>query len=158
MVPNRCRQQDEHAARDEDAERDHDVPADLDDRAVDHGGHGVRGDCEREVDDTRHQSFTRPAPKRKLSRRSGDSFMAAAPTRIAKQDERQHVSEAPAVIADEGAEEISRHEHLDDRHRRDFGLRRVLCDLLLRCASVFLEETCAGLRIHARRPARGHSS
>jgi hypothetical protein len=53
-------QQDEDAARDEDAKRNDDVPADLDDRAVDHGGYGVWRDGEREVDDARHQVVHEP--------------------------------------------------------------------------------------------------
>ena len=67
-----------------------------------------------------------------------------------EQDQRQHVAEAIAVVADEGAEEVPRHEHLDDRHRCHVRLFRALCDVLRGGAAVLLEELGPGLGRHRR--------
>ena len=65
-----------------------------------------------------------------------------------EQDQRQHVAEAIAVVADEGAEEVPRHEHLDDRHRRHVRLFRALRDVLRGRAAVLLQQLFPGLGCH----------
>ncbi len=45
-----------------------------------------------------------------------------------EEDEREHVADAAAAVADKGAEEISRHEHFHERHEREAGLRLLLVD------------------------------
>jgi hypothetical protein len=61
-------------------------------------------------------------------------------------DERQHVAECAAIVADEGAEQISRHEHFDHAHRCQVWLLRASFDMLRRRAAILLHEGLPSLR------------
>ena len=108
-------------------------------------GTAIGREPQREVDDAGHQVVDEAeagpellAPVlAQLHRRGADQDR--------EQDQRQHVAEAIAVVADEGAEQVPRHEHLDDRHRRHVRLLRALGDVLRGRAAVFLEQLGPGL-------------
>ena len=145
IVPNRCSSMTRMQPADEQAERDHDVPADLHHDAVDHGRHRVGREPEREVHDAGHEVVDEAESRPELLAPVLAQLDRGGADEDREQDQRQHVAEAVAVVADEGAEQVPRHEHLDDRHRRHVRLSRALRDVLGGRAAVLLEELGPGL-------------
>ncbi len=74
-------------------------------------------------------------------------FQARRTDEDREQDQRQHVAEHVALVADERTEQVARHEHLDDRcrrHRRPLGALR---HMLLRLPAVLLDQARRGFLV-----------
>ena len=132
------------AAEHEDPERQQDVEARLHQHAVDEAGHGVGRQPQREVHDAGHQLGDHLKRVLELPPLVVDQAGADEPDQDGKEDERQHVADAGGAVADDGGEQVSRHEHLDNHREGEAGRGLRGRDVLLGRAAVFGHETVLG--------------
>ena len=102
------------AAQSEDAEGYQDIESDFDDDAVDHQRHGEGGEPQGEPDDARHELRDEVQGREQLLTLRLGELRADDADEQGEEDERQDVADRAVGMADDGPEEILRHEHLDD--------------------------------------------
>ncbi len=146
-------QQHRCAAHDEKPERDQDVEADLDDHAENHRRYGIGREPQREMHDAGHEVARRyrVRPAACACVRLGSDRPGGA-DQDREHDQRQHVAEHVALVADERAEQVARHEHVDDAAWGHPHVRLARLDVRAGLAAVLLHQ--AGRRRLLQSPAR----
>jgi hypothetical protein len=145
--PEQVQEQHAGAAKHEQPKRNEDVESHLHDDAENHCRNRVRREPQGEVHDPGHQvgNGFQSVEKLPLARfRQGQTGRAH---QDGKEDQRQDLAEHVALVADERAEQVARHEHVDYRgwcHRR---ARLMGGDVRLRLPAVFLHQRGGRRRI-----------
>ena len=143
---------DRQAAEGEDPEGDQDVQADLDDDAVDHQRHGVGSEPQGEADDARHELRDEVQGREQLLSLGLGELRTDDADEQREEDERQDVPDRAVGMADDGPEEVLRHEHLHDPGQGQRRAGRRDGHVLLRGAAELLHEhgLRAGIEMIAR--------